>query len=147
MKPRAITVLTHQYPEETTDAIRRLIDYASDAGVEVRLSVEEAEKHGLEPRDGMSLRVDADGDTDLAVVLGGDGTILTALRMFAGRKAPVFAINYGAIGFLSTIDHGGLDDGLKRALAGESCEPACGHVLLRSGPIAIGQLGWRARTP
>lgn len=118
-KPGAITVLTHQYPQETSDAIRRLIDHAVEAGVEVRVSEEEAEKHRLEPREGLSLGADPDGDTDLAVVLGGDGTILTALRMFAGRKAPVFAINYGAIGFLSTIDHGGLDDGMRRALEGD----------------------------
>jgi NAD+ kinase len=119
LKPRAITVLTHQYPQETSAAIRKLIDYATEAGVEVRLPQEEAAKHNLEPREGLSLGIDADGDTDLAVVLGGDGTILTALRMFAGQKAPVFAINYGAIGFLSTIDHGGLEDGMRRALDGD----------------------------
>jgi NAD+ kinase len=118
-KPRTITVLTHQYPEETADAIRRLIEYATEAGVEVRVSREEARKHKLEPGNGLVVVDDPDGDTDLAVVLGGDGTILTALRMFAGRKAPVFAINYGAIGFLSTVDHGGLEDGMRRALSGE----------------------------
>jgi NAD+ kinase len=65
------------------------------------------------------LDADPDGVTDLVMVLGGDGTILTALRSFAGRRAPVFAINYGAIGFLSTVDHGQLVDGAERALAGE----------------------------
>jgi NAD+ kinase len=119
LKPRAITVLTHQYPQETSEAITQLIDYAARAGVEVRVSEDEVSKHELEPRDGLTLNADPDSDTDLAVVLGGDGTILTALRMFAGQKAPVFAINYGAIGFLSTIDHGGLEDGMRRALAGE----------------------------
>jgi NAD+ kinase len=118
-KPRTVTVLTHQYPQETSEAIARLIDYATEAGVEVRLSDEEARKHELEPRPGLVLGADPDGETDLALVLGGDGTILTALRMFAGRKAPVFAINYGAIGFLSTIDHGGLEDGMRRALSGD----------------------------
>ena len=44
-KPRTLTVLTHQYPKETSEAVRRLIDYAIEAGVEVRLSDEEAEKH------------------------------------------------------------------------------------------------------
>jgi NAD+ kinase len=53
------------------------------------------------------------------MVLGGDGTILTALRTFAGRRAPVFAINYGAIGFLSTVDHGQLANGIDRALSGD----------------------------
>src|SRR3954463_4610108 len=118
-KPRRITVLTHQYPRETSEAIRRLIDYATEAGVEVQLSDEEATKHELEPRPGVVLGADPDGETDLALVLGGDGTILTALRAFAGKKAPVFAINYGAIGFLSTIDHGGLEDGMRRALSGD----------------------------
>jgi NAD+ kinase len=118
-KPRRVTVLTHQYPEETSEAIRRLLDFAVAEGVEVRLSGEETEKHKLEPREGLVLDADVDGETDLAVVLGGDGTILTALRTFAGHKAPVFAINYGAIGFLSTIDHGGLEDGMRRALSGE----------------------------
>ena len=118
-KPERITVLTHQYPEETSEAIRHMIDYATEAGVEVRLSDDEAEKHGIASRDGVVLGADLDGDTDLVVVLGGDGTILTALRQFAGQKAPVFAINYGAIGFLSTIDHGGLEDGMRRALSGD----------------------------
>jgi NAD+ kinase len=62
---------------------------------------------------------DFDGETDLALVLGGDGTILTALRAFAGHTAPVFAINFGAIGFLSTVDHGELELGIERAFAGE----------------------------
>jgi NAD+ kinase len=57
--------------------------------------------------------------TDLAVVLGGDGTILTALREFAGTGVPVFAINYGAIGFLATIEPWELEDGFRRALRGE----------------------------
>ena len=118
-KPKAITVLTHQYPEETSDAIRRLLDFALGEGVEVRLTEDEASKHGIEERDGLVLGASLDGDTDLAIVLGGDGTILTALREFAGQKAPVFAINYGAIGFLSTIDHGGLEDGMRRALSGD----------------------------
>jgi NAD+ kinase len=117
-KPRSITVLTHQYPGETAEAIRTVIDYATEARVEVRVSEEEARKHDLEACPGLVVGVDLDGDTDLAVVLGGDGTILTALRLFAGRRVPVFAINYGAIGFLSTIDHGGLEDGMRRALSG-----------------------------
>jgi NAD+ kinase len=118
-EPRTISVSTHQYPRETSQAIRRLIEVALDAGVTVRLPEEEAKKHELESREGVEVGSDPAEQTDLAIVLGGDGTILTALRTFAGRGVPVFAINYGAIGFLSTIDHGGLEDGLARALRGE----------------------------
>jgi NAD+ kinase len=118
-EPRTISVLTHQYPQETSEAIRRLIDVALDAGVAVRLSEEEAGKHELETREGVEVGGDPAEPTDLVIVLGGDGTILTALRTFAGRGVPIFAINYGAIGFLSTIDHGGLEDGMQRALSGD----------------------------
>ena len=118
-KPRAISVLTHQKPDDTGAALRRVVEDATGAGVEVRLADEEVEKHGLAERRGLSLGVDPAADTELAVVLGGDGTILRALRMFAGSGVPVFAFNFGAIGFLSTVDHGELDDGLRRVLSGD----------------------------
>ncbi|MEA2449862.1 MAG: kinase [Thermoleophilaceae bacterium] len=117
--PRAIALVTHQYPEQTDDAVHWVIDHARRAGVEVRLPHEEVTKHRLKDLDGCVVVDEIDGNCDLALVLGGDGTILTALRTWAGRDVPVFAINYGAIGFLSTIDHGQLGEGVKRALAGE----------------------------
>jgi NAD+ kinase len=118
-KPRSITLITHQYPEQTSDAVHWVIDHACQAGIEVRLPREEVNKHGLGEREGCVLGAEVEGATDLVLVLGGDGTILTALRAFAGRRAPVFAINYGAIGFLSTVDHGQLAEGVKRALSGD----------------------------
>ena len=58
-------------------------------------------------------------DVDLCIVLGGDGTILTALRRYAGTGVPVFAVNYGEVGFLATIDPNGLAEDFARAFAGE----------------------------
>jgi NAD+ kinase len=58
-------------------------------------------------------------DVDLCMVLGGDGTILTALRRYAGTGVPVFAVNYGEVGFLATIDPNGLAEDFDRAFAGE----------------------------
>ena len=58
-------------------------------------------------------------DVDLCIVLGGDGTILTALRHYAGTGVPVFAVNYGEVGFLATIDPDGLGGDFDRAFAGE----------------------------
>jgi NAD+ kinase len=77
----------------------------------------EIEKFGLVP--GAEETPDPPAGTDLALVLGGDGTILTALREFAGTGVPVFAINYGAIGFLSTVEPWALEEGFRRALRGE----------------------------
>jgi len=111
-----LTVFTHKRSEDTAAPLRRLIELAGEAGEEVRLSRPEAEKHGLGESDGVKV-VDEPGDErELAVVLGGDGTILSTLRLFAGRDVPVFAVNYGAIGFLSTVEATELDEGLHLAL-------------------------------
>lgn len=117
--PKRITVFTHQYPGETAGAVRRLLDEACGAGIEVLLPPEEVEKHRLSRRDLCRFGVDPTAETDLAVVLGGDGTILLTLRAFAGRSVPVFAFNFGAIGFLSTVDHGKLDEGIRRVTEGD----------------------------
>jgi NAD+ kinase len=120
VKPGSITIFSHSRPRDTGPALRRIVEIAREAGVEVRLPSAEIEKHGL-----VDGAVQAPGDdsglldTGIAVVLGGDGTILTHLRKFAGTDVPVFAINYGAIGFLATVEPWELDEGVRRALEGE----------------------------
>ena len=123
---RSISVLTHGRAEETAAALARLVEQARAAGVTLRFDAEEARKHeliavtGLEivesaPRDGGPAAI----EEQLCVVLGGDGTILRALRRYAGTDVPVFAINFGEIGFLATVDPEELEDGLRRALIGD----------------------------
>ena len=55
---------------------------------------------------------------DLAVVLGGDGTMLRALKRFLGTGVPVIGVNYGRVGFLASMEREDLDDGLTRAFGG-----------------------------
>ena len=117
--PRSLTVFTHARPEQTGDALRRAIELAREAGIEVRVPQDEVDKHGIEAGDGVVLGAEPEGDTDLAVVLGGDGTILSTLRLYAGRRVMIFAVNYGTIGFLATVDPEDLDRGMRMALAGE----------------------------
>jgi NAD+ kinase len=116
--PRSVTIFTHRRPEQSGPALDTALALAAEAGVEVRLPQGEVDKHGVEARDGIVLGTDPGDPTDLVVALGGDGTILTALRRFAGREVPVFAVNYGAIGFLATVEAPELEEGLRRALAG-----------------------------
>jgi NAD+ kinase len=117
--PRSITIFSRRNPANASDAVRRVVELAREAGIEARIPSDEMAKHGLEEGDGVVCNADPDGDTDLAIVLGGDGTILTALRRYAGRRVPVFAVNYGAIGFLSAIENPRLEEGVAGALRGE----------------------------
>ena len=56
---------------------------------------------------------------DVCIVLGGDGSILYALRRYARTGVPVFGINFGTVGFLAASERDDLDAGLRRALKGE----------------------------
>jgi NAD+ kinase len=116
---KTITVFTHKRPEMTGGPLRRTIELAREAGVEVHLPADEAEKHGIEAQDGVVVEADPPADPDVAMVLGGDGTILATLRRYARRDVPVFAVNFGTIGFLATIEPEELDTGIGLALKGE----------------------------
>ncbi len=117
--PGTITVFTRRNPEATAVPLRRLVELAAEAGIDVHVPAEEVEKHGLSELPGAVLGADPDAPTDLAVVMGGDGTILTAMRRFAGRGVPVFAMNFGEIGFLATVERDDLDLAFGQALRGE----------------------------
>ncbi len=119
-QPQTVTLFTRHRPGQTSVGVKRLAELAAEGGVELRIPADEVEKHRLDGLPGkVLLGADPDAPTDLAIVLGGDGTILTTMRRFAGRNVPVFAINFGAIGFLATVDRDDLDAGIERALRGD----------------------------
>jgi NAD+ kinase len=113
---REFTVLTHRHPEDTTPALKRLAEQAAPAGVTLRLDEEETRKHRLGTGPGLEANAPLKDDVELCMVLGGDGTILRALQHYAGTGVPVFAINFGAIGFLATVEPPEIEDGMRRAL-------------------------------
>jgi NAD+ kinase len=114
------TVYTHDRAEETAAGVERLITLARKAGVELLFDRDETVKHGLDGSTGEGVRIDAGPEerADVCVVLGGDGATLRALRANTGTGVPVFAINFGRIGFLATVDRAELDEGLELALSG-----------------------------
>ena len=113
-QPRAVkraAVITHGKPQAIGSALARLATVAREAGVELQLAAEESEKHGLEPANG-------DTDVDIAVVLGGDGTMLRALTRYLGTGVPVIGVNFGRVGFLASIERNDLESGIARVFEG-----------------------------
>jgi NAD+ kinase len=110
---RRAALITHGKPETIGPALVRLEEVARRCGVELLIPEEEAAKHGR--RNGRGNVAEA----DLAVVLGGDGTMLRALNRFLGTSVPVLGVNFGRVGFLASIEPAELETGLARAFAGE----------------------------
>ncbi|MGO9954812.1 MAG: NAD(+)/NADH kinase [Solirubrobacteraceae bacterium] len=113
------TVLTHRRPADTDPALLMLIDLAREAGVQLRFDPEETAKHELPDDELVVTNAPIDPHVDLCFALGGDGTILGALRTYARTGVPVFAINFGEMGFLATVDREEAWAGCLRALAGD----------------------------
>ncbi len=116
---RTAAILTHRRPEVTSEALHALIALARERGVELRFDPEETIKHNLEPQPGLILNAPPDVSVEVCIALGGDGTILNALRTYAGTQVPVFAVNFGEMGFLATVDREDAQIGLVRALEGD----------------------------
>jgi NAD+ kinase len=92
--------------------VARLQAVAAEHGVELLFPPDEAEKHGLEASPNTTA-------ADIAVVLGGDGTVLRALTRFLGTGVPVVGVNFGRVGFLSSMGRRDLEAGLSRVFDGE----------------------------
>jgi NAD+ kinase len=118
-RAEAITVFTDARVTDTRGALMRVLELAREADVEVHVSTNEAAKHGLEAEEGLVIEDGLEERADVAIVLGGDGTILSTLRRYSGMRVPVFAVNFGAIGFLATVEPWELEEGVRHALGGE----------------------------
>jgi NAD+ kinase len=85
-------------------------------GHHVRLLADDGERLG---RPDLVVAEDELGrGADLAVSLGGDGTMLRTVRLVAGAGVPVLGVNHGRLGYLTAIEPADLHDGLERFFAG-----------------------------
>jgi len=111
-------VITSGDAARTDDALLRVAEIAHGAGVQLVLPPEEASKHPKlseraivedDPREGCAL----------ALVLGGDGTMLRALQRFLDTPTPVIGVNFGRVGFLTSLAAYELEARLPGVFAGE----------------------------
>jgi NAD+ kinase len=91
---------------------RRFLDIAPALGIEPVASAIDATVLGLEAED-----LNADAGIDLVLAIGGDGTVLDAVRVAIRTGAPVYGINAGHVGFMADGDPGEVD-AITRALSG-----------------------------
>ncbi len=114
---KTAALITHSHPPAATDAVPLVVRIASELGWRLVATEDECSKHGAKA-EGVEI-ADGEDAPEICVVLGGDGTILHALRRFAGSGVPVFGINYGTVGFLAAVERAEGEQGLRRALSGE----------------------------
>jgi NAD+ kinase len=71
------------------------------------------------PGEGIAPPPEPLADVDLAVSLGGDGTMLRTVNAASAKGVPVLGVNLGRLGYLTEVEPSGLHGALERFLAGD----------------------------
>jgi NAD+ kinase len=112
---RTVGIVSKPGSEQARELVPKLIEWLRSRGISSRLD-EASGEYASAP--GMTREAVPEG-SDLVVVMGGDGTLLSAARAIGRREIPLFPVNLGGLGFLTAITMDELFPELQRALRGE----------------------------
>lgn len=113
----AVALVPHRLRPEALALARQAIGWLEARSHQVRVPEEDARTDELRAHACPSDKLTS--DLDLAVSLGGDGTMLHAVDLVAGSDVPVLGVNVGHLGYLTEVEPAGLTDALDRFLAGD----------------------------
>lgn len=116
---KTAALITHSHPPAATQAVTTAVAVAEEQGWRLVATADELSKHD-HAASGIKRVETLPSDPDLCLVLGGDGSILYALRKFARTGVPVFGVNFGTVGFLAAVERDEAEAGIRRAFEGET---------------------------
>jgi NAD+ kinase len=132
---RSIGIFSRPRRADITDIVRPLLEWLAKRGIRAVYDTETAaslrDESGGRPREMLAQ------ESDLLLVLGGDGTLLAAAREAAPRGIPVLPINLGSLGFLTSFTLGELYSALEGTLAGQLA--ASERVMLNASLMREGE--------
>ncbi|HEY3488287.1 MAG TPA: NAD(+) kinase [Gammaproteobacteria bacterium] len=108
--------LTRNIKSDVKDTLQRLYDFLRETGSDVY--PDETCRDVLKPIDGKFHSLKDLQNCDLAIVIGGDGTLLNSARVLAVHQVPIVGINMGRLGFLVDVSPGQMLDSLNDILRG-----------------------------
>lgn len=100
MSPKTIGLIAHTGKTGAADLVRAVIQEFSSQSVSVKVEADTARLAGEQSRFSVG---DLARETELLVVLGGDGTILSVVGKLDHDIRPIFGINIGSLGFLTCV--------------------------------------------
>ena len=128
VNPKRVAIYPNMAKPQCAAELERLTRWLRDRGIEVLLPdnidrwVDGRPEFEADPQ---FLR-----EAELLVVLGGDGTLLSAARLVYPRRIPIFGVNFGGLGFLTDVNVGQMIPALERILVDDcTLEP---RMMLRA---------------
>lgn len=102
-----IGIAVHRFRTDAPEIARNIASWAHVHGIST--VIDEADAKVI----ASDLTISGDvGDVDLLVAIGGDGTMLRAVRTLAGRCVPVIGVNLGVLGYLAAVEQDDVIDAL-----------------------------------
>lgn len=125
----------HQSPE-VAESLLSLAAFLREQGIEVLLEEDTAAAVGPHAYPAASYETIA-LRADLAVILGGDGTLLSAARRLAESSVPLVGVNQGQLGFMTDIARETMLESMRLILAGSYSREQ--RFLLDAGVVRGGE--------
>jgi NAD+ kinase len=113
---RTVGIISKPNAPAAAKLVPELLDFLHARDIAARIDRQTAEY--LPSRSGLE-RGEVPEGCDLVIVLGGDGTLLSAARAIGRREIPLFPVNLGSLGFLTAITIDEIFPELERAFRGE----------------------------
>ncbi|MBS1209811.1 MAG: ppnK [Proteobacteria bacterium] len=102
---RIVALVGKYQSADVAEALARMAGFLQARGVEVWLEANTAEAIGHAGAARVADFEEIGEGADLVIVMGGDGTMLTAARALAGHTLPLVGVNQGRLGFLTDVPH------------------------------------------
>jgi NAD+ kinase len=116
MQIKRVGITSKPNKSEAAEIVWPLMAWLRERGIEVVIDCETAANLGSNEagikRNEMASRI------DLAIVLGGDGTLLATARALEGSAVPILAVNLGGLGFLTVVTRDEVFPALEAILEG-----------------------------
>jgi NAD+ kinase len=115
---------------DCSPAVGQIAAWTSSHAVELIASADDVARLGVAGLTPVTVEELA-GTTDGIIALGGDGTLLGAMRLVSERPVPVLGVNFGNLGFLAEVEGADLDAALRAMAEGRSSVELRGCLVVR----------------
>ena len=116
MPIKKIAIFPNVSKPQAPEVLRRILRFYQDKDVQLMLPVDESRYFDLETLGVPDIEKKA---ADIALSIGGDGTLLGVCRRYGASAVPVCGINIGTLGFMADIELSELETKLQKILDGD----------------------------